>query len=236
MKYAFISSMNEEYYTKHGNVMLSSFSKFNDKYTMYLYNEDFSPVYNNIILKGWNLGIEYLNFQNAWPEKSSVSKFSKKGFSIIDAMYTIDCDYLIWIDADCEIKKTFDNNLLNEIANDDILSSHFSVWHLKNNEIYHSRETGFFVLNKKHSKFKKFREIYKKIYVNQEMENLRRFYDGDVYGETVNQLDDTYMNNLNTGKHKTPIPRSILKDYVSHFKGKGLKDKILNNIPKDDKC
>ena len=144
-------------------------------------------------------------------------------------MYNTECDYLIWIDADCKIKKKFDNNLLNEIANDNILSSHFSVWHLKNDKTYHSCETGFFVLNKKHPKFKKFREVYKNIYVNQEMENLRRFYDGDVYGETVNRLDGKHMNNLNTGKHKTPMPRSILKDYISHFKGKSLKDKIFSN-------
>ena len=225
--YAFISSMNENYFNKCGHVMLESFNRYNANYTLYLYNEDFTPNYDNVVLQGWNLGKNYEEFQKTWPSKSAVSKFSKKGFSIIDAMYNIDSDYLIWIDADCEIKKSFDNELLKEVTNDNILSSHFSVWHEKNNTTYHSCETGFFVLNKNHLKFKNFRSIYEKIYVNQETENLRRFYDGEVYGETVNRLKGKHMNNLNTGHHKTPMPRSILKDYVSHFKGKSLKEKVF---------
>ena len=227
-RYSFISSMNEKYYDKCGHTLLSTFSKFNPSQILYLYNEGFSPQYNNVHLQGWSLGKDYDQFQLTWPEKSPVSKFAKKGFSIIHAMNTIECDYLIWIDADCEIKKEFDQNFLDSVANKKILSSHFSVWHTKDNKSYHSCETGFFVLNKNHSRFNDFKNIYTQIYVNQEIENLRRFYDGEVYGETVNRLDGKWMNNLNTGKHKTPMPRSIIKDYISHYKGKSLKGKVFN--------
>ena len=226
--YKFISSMNQSYYNTCGHAMLESFSKFNTDHTLYLYNEDFSPQFDNVILQDWNLGQDYEKFQSTWPSKSAVSKFSKKGFSIIHAMYNLDCDYLIWIDADCVITKDFDQKFLNQIANKKTLSSHFSVWHNKNDKTYHSCETGFFVLNMKHSLFEKFRSTYRKIYVNQETDNLRRFYDGEVYGETVSRLDGDWMNNLNTGKHKTPMPRSIVKDYLTHFKGKSLKNKVFN--------
>ena len=228
MKYAFISSMNELYYNKCGHLMLESFSKINLDYKLHLYNENFSPQYNNVILQGWELGNEYNKFQSLWPSKSTVSKFSKKGFSIIHAMHNIECDYLIWIDADCKITKKFDQTLLDQVANENVLSSHFSVWHDKNGKRYHSCETGFFVLNTHHPLFEDFRNTYKNIYVNQESDNLRRFYDGEVYGETVSRLTGKWMNNLNTRNHKTPMPRSIVKDYLTHFKGKSLKNKVFN--------
>jgi len=84
------------------------------------------------------------------------------------------------------------------------------------------------VLNKKHPNFCQFKDTYTQIYINQEKDNMRRFYDGEVYGETVNRLNGGWMNNLNTGRHKTPMPRSIIKDYISHYKGKTLKEKVFN--------
>ena len=226
--YAFISSMNKNYFDKCGKLMLDSFNEYNPKHKLYLYNEDFSPNYDNVILQGWNLGKEYEEFQSCFSVKSSVYKFAKKGFSIIHAMNDVKCDYLIWIDADCEIKQNFNKKFLKSITNKNILSSHFSVWHNKNNRVYHSCETGFFVLNKNHYKFSEFKKIYSQIYINQEVELIRRLYDGEVYGETVRRLTGDWMNNLNPGRHKTPIPRSIIKDYISHYKGKSLKDSIFN--------
>ena len=40
------------------------------------------------------------------------------------------------------------------------------------------------------------------------------------------------MNNLNSGekKYKTPISKSVLKDYIEHYKGKGLKDSVFNSL------
>jgi hypothetical protein len=66
------------------------------------------------------------------------------------------------------------------------------------------------------------------MYVNDRNDNIRRFYDGEVYGETVRLLsqDGVQMLDLNPGNvHKTPIPRSILAPYISHNKA-GLKDTI----------
>jgi len=70
---------------------------------------------------------------------------------------------------------------------------------------------------------------YKDIYVNDRMKDLRRFYDGEVYGKTVELLENKghKMMNLNPGKHRTPIPRSVLAPYLNHFKA-GVKDRIDN--------
>ena len=226
MKYAFITSMNEKYYHKCGKNMLDSCSNFLKDFDLYLYNEDFVPPHD-IILMGWDLGADYDNFDQRWPKKSAVSKFAKKGFSIIHAMNNIECDFLIWLDADCVIEQKITEEFLDSLTSKKILSSHFSVYHTVDDKEYHSCETGFFILNKNHKKFEKFKEIYTSIYVNDDTKNLRRFYDGEVYGETVNRLDGPCMNNLNPGKHKTPMSRSVVKGYISHYKGKTLKDKIF---------
>jgi len=56
---------------------------------------------------------------------------------------------------------------------------------------------------------------------------LRRFYDGEVYGKTVDLMEARgyKMLNLNPADHKTPISRSVLSPYLSHYKA-GLKDAI----------
>ena len=221
MKYAMISSMDEKYYNYCGKTMLDSYIEYCSHIPMYLYNENFTPAHN-VNLQGWNLGIEYEKFQSRHKKRTAI--FGKKAFSIIHAMNNLDCDYLIWIDADAIFQKSLDDDVLDQVANDNTLSSHFSVFHEFEGNQYHSCETGFFVLNKKHKEFDNFKNTYTSIYVNDDNANLRRFYDGDVYGEVVNRLGNEYMYNLNIStKYKTPIKRSILKNYLEHYKGKGSK-------------
>jgi hypothetical protein len=209
--------------------MLDSYMINASKIPLYLYNEDFDidlPIHK----QGWNLGLDFENFMRRWSGKkyARVATFAKKGFSIIHAMETIDCDRLIWIDADCVFKKQIDYSILEKISEDDILSSHFSVYHNVDGKIFHSCETGFFILNKRHHMFEQFKNTYKEIYINDQTENLRRFYDGEIYGETVNRLNGPHMKNLNVGDWKTPMKRSVIGDYIEHYKGKSLKDSIFS--------
>jgi len=229
MSIAFITSMNEKYYHRCGKFMIESFEKHLSNYTLNLYNEDFTPNHQ-VNLIGWDLGDEYNKFVKRWPTNSSVTKFAKKGFSIIHAMNHIECKYLIWLDADTIIQRSFDTELIKEITNKKHLSTHLSVYHEHNNKVYHSCETGFFCLNKTHPNFLEFKKIYTQIYTTDDTNNLRRFYDGEVYGETVNRLDKKYMNNLNPSeKYKTPIKHSILHDYILHYKGKSTKHKAFSD-------
>jgi hypothetical protein len=229
MKFACVTSMNKTYFDRCGKYMLASYKEYANHIPLYLYNEDFTTDYTSN-LQGWNLGKDYEDFIQRWLLKSSVTKFAKKGFSIIHAMENIDCDRLIWIDADCILTKSLDIDLLKSITSKKTLSSHFSVYHMQDEKEYHSCETGFFILNKQHSKFEDFKNTYKSIYVKDDYKNLRRFYDGEVYGEAVNRLNGPWMNNLNISKkYKTPISKSILKDYIKHYKGKGLKESRFSN-------
>ncbi len=230
MKYAAFTSMNKNYYEHCGRSMLRSYKKnLSHLMPMYVYNEEnFAVKVKTVTELGWHESPEYKAFQ-ARHSNSHIKKFAKKGFSVIHAMENLDCDRLIWFDADTLIEDTIPQHLLDLISPDDVLSTHFSVWHNKDNREWHSCETGFFIVNKSHPAFGDFLRTYKDIYVNDRMKDLRRFYDGEVYGKTVELLENKghKMMNLNPGKHRTPIPRSVLAPYLNHFKA-GVKDRIDN--------
>lgn len=239
MKIAAVTSMNEDYYNLCGHVMIDSYIEhWADTIPLSVYNEDFvidSPGVTNM---GWRLGQEYENFCQRWdqPENRKVVTFAKKAYSIIDAMKNIDCDRLIWVDSDCIIKKQLSADVIDEIMPDSTLASYFGVWHKHEGREYFSCETGFFVLNKTHPAFDYFLTVYRDIYNNDDWGNLRRFYDGEVFGETVTRLSgmDIEMLNLspvdkkNKKKYKTPIKRSLLKDYIDHYKA-GSKKYMAND-------
>lgn len=229
-EFAFVTSLNEKYYNLCGKEMLERFEEHMGGYPLYLYNEDFEPDHN-VILQGWNLGDHYEDFVSRHNKKKDIHivRFSKKAFSIIHAMDNVKCKKLIWIDADCFVNKTIPLDLLQDLSPRKILSSHFNVWHTKNGVRYRSCETGFFILNKGHKQFTKFADKYKHIYYNDITDNLRRFYDGDVYGEVLNQLPDSIQKDLNPRSDvKSPISRSILKEYLCHYKSKGLKSRVFD--------
>lgn len=230
MKYLAFTSMDQKYYEHCGRAMLRSYKKhWSHLLPMYVYNEDdFTVKVKAVESLGWNLGEEYEKFQSRHSNER-VKTFAKKGFPIINAMehMSASAERLIWLDADVIVQAEIPQQLLDLVAPDDVLSSHFSVWHDKDGVTYHSCETGFFILNTRHSGFKDFCNTYKDIYHNDRTDGLRRFYDGEVYGKTVELMEAKghKMLNLNPGRHKTPISRSVLTPYITHFKA-GLKDNI----------
>lgn len=230
MNISYFTSMDRKYYNHCGKAMLQSFSVHQPKHQMHLYNEGgFIPGIERITPMGWDLGIEYNRFIKRHRNKRVVT-FAKKAFSVIHAMNNLNADRIVWLDADGVLTMHIHPQLIQLMCPEDTLSAHFKVRHVKNDKTYVSCETGFFILNKNHPGFNEFKETYTKIYVNDEAQNLRRFYDGEVYGETVQRLErrGAKMNDLNPGGHKTPISRSVLKPYFQHLKA-GLKDKYDND-------
>lgn len=234
MKVGCVTSMNRTYYDHCGKAMCYSFQKnwLCEDFELHVYNEDsFQIDIDGIITAGWNLGEEYEKFQQRH-KNSKVKKFAKKGFSIIHALEHMQKDYdrIVWLDADLMLKSPMSVDVIDMLCPDDTLSAHFGVIHKKEEKKYFSCETGFFILNCNHSDFNKFLDTYKSIYINDDIDNLRRFYDGEVYGEAVQRLNhNTKMKELNPNyKYKTPIGHSILNTYVSHLKA-GLKYNYDNN-------
>jgi hypothetical protein len=165
----------------------------------------------------------YFKFQQS-DYKHRVKTFAKKGYSIIHAMENSKCDILIWIDSDVLTHTLVSTEFLENICNDSNLVTFLGVWHEANEKKYFSCESSFFVLNKNHKNFLKFSNRYREYYDNRLTSNLRRFYDGEVLGATIKDLEHLGgMRDLNPTTSKTPMPRSILKDHFSHLKA-GLKD------------
>ena len=228
MNIIFITSMNQTYFDHCGELMLQSFNNKMKNHRLVLYNEDFSGKFGkNITLQYWPMDRNYDNFQERH-SNSKIKTFAKKGFSIIHALENIDADRIIWLDADCHLKSAINQQLLELISPDNVLSTHFGVKHAANDKTYFSCETGFFIVNTRHAMFKEFRKTYKNIYIKDDYKNLRRFYDGEVYGETVKLLENKGAKMLDLNPeliHKTPIPRSVLAPYITHYKA-GAKDNI----------
>lgn len=230
-RYNIITSMNKKYYEASGKAMMASWKRHGNSIgPLYVYNEQlFEPKIKGVKKAGWMLGPDFVKFQRRH-KNNKILTFSKKAFSVIHAMENmVEYDRLIWIDADAVFTADFPRLLIELISPEDVLSTHFSVWHEKNGKEYHSCETGFFILNRRHAGFKDFCNLYKDIYCNDRDEefDLRRFYDGEVYGKCVEIMENKghKMFNLNTGRHKTPISRSLIAPYISHFKA-GLKDRV----------
>lgn len=238
IKYACITSMNQEYYDKCGRACIESFRHFwPDDVTLYVYNEDMHKPKKR-------KGVEYIDWSELGPDyvsfverskNSKIIQFSKKAFPIIHALENIKCDRLIWIDADVSTKAPVHPQLLEVISPNDVLSSHFGVRHEWPSDsdpgrMSFSCETGFFIINKNNSFAERMAARYREYYISDLGYSLRRFYDGEVYGAVVGEMEvlGAKMLEMNPNqKHKTPIPRSMLAPYIQHFKA-GVKDSLTN--------
>lgn len=232
--FAVVTSMNQVYYEKCGRACIESFgAHWPQSIPLYVYNEDMlEPPKNKWThyLPWSSMPSQYHNFTSRGPGHRTL-QFGKKAFSIIHAMDHVDCDRLIWLDADVVTTMGVNTQLLDMITPDTVLSTHYGVKHSWPSDgdpdrVSFSCETGFLILNRRHAQFKAFRDRYLEYYDQDLGYDLRRFYDGEVYGAVVAELEaqGAEMLELNPGqKHKTPIPRSVMAPYIMHYKA-GAKD------------
>lgn len=239
-KYICITTMDQKYYDHCGLACIESFSsKWPKEVDMFVYNENIKklPKLKRVFFNDWkNLGDEYNKFiERHSEEKSHVTKFAKKAYSIIHALKNADAEKVIWLDADTFTTFDVSIDFLDLIAPDDVLSTHFGVEHDWPSETNPNRksfscETGFFIVNKKHPMFREFIDRYEQYYNEDLSDNIRRFYDGEVYGAVIAEMikKGALVKDLNRDHSiKTPIPRSVLAPYITHFKA-GRKDSVNN--------
>jgi hypothetical protein len=229
MKISVITSFNQSYYDQIGKYSVASFLKFWPKdINLICYVENFNIENNDRIIQipFEDLSPEYHKFQKS-EFKNRVKIFSKKAYSIIHAMENIECNFLIWMDADVLTKTEIDNSFLKKICDNTYLCTYMGVEHEHEGKIYFSVESSFFITNKKDKNFDKFSNRYREYYDKKIVKDLRRFYDGEVLGATIKDLKDkNNMNDINLDSgFKSPMPRTILGEKLIHFKA-GLKDKL----------
>jgi len=226
-KISVITSFNRTYYDLIGKFAVASFVKYWPKeIKLICYVEDIKIENHKRItqIPFTELPASYFEFQNS-DYKNRVKTFAKKGYSIIHAMEKVDCDKLIWIDSDVLTTNKVPYNFIDDLCSDQDLAAFMGVWHEEDNKKYFSCESSFFVLNKNHLHFSDFSKRYREYYDNKITDNLRRFYDGEVLGATIQDL--THLGNMvdlnPSTAYKTPMPRSVLNNYFVHYKA-GLKD------------
>lgn len=233
-----ITSFDEKYFNHTGKIFLETWLKYwRENFHLVIYTEDFSlpknKRYSQVAFD--NLHEDYFAFQKE-KHKVATLRFAKKAYSVIHAMEHIDTDILIWLDADTVTKDYVSEDFFEEIIANSHLSAHLGVMHnMKKHDntspMKYSCETGFFALNKKHFLFDKFCELYKNRYLQRNFSDLRRPYDGDVYGAVVEEIAKTHsnvMNDINPDKHRTPFDKCILKEKLAHFKHRA------KHTPEDD--
>lgn len=230
MKFDVITSFDKRYYDNIGKDCVNSWLKYwPTNMTLTCYVEEFTlPEQDRIKqIEFSQLPPEYFEFQKS-NERGRVKLFAKKAYSIIHAMHNTDADRIIWVDADVITEKEIPISILEQLCKSDQLATYMQVYHEVDDTVFVSAETGFFILNTKHKHFLKFRDRYTEYYNSHIKENLRRFYDGEVFGAVVTELEkECQMNNLCKDfekKYKSPLRHTVLGEYIIHHKSKHSKD------------
>lgn len=226
-----ITSFNEKYYDLIGRDSVKTWLEYwPQELKLTCFVEEFNlPEHDRLIqIPFSDFDQDYHRIQNA-KIGSQARKFAKKAWSFIHAMEHVDADRIVWLDADVLTIKTLPIELLHQILPDNALSTHMGVtYDTKKNGTpgrWFVPETGFFAINKTHPKFSKFLKGYKSRYVNLDESGLRRFYDNDVYGFVFEQLGAKGVDLCSDleKKYKTPMSRTILGEYLEHYKAKHSK-------------
>jgi len=234
-----ITSFNKKYYDLIGKESVDSWLKYwPSDMILTCYVEEFTLPENPRLkqIPFDQLSPSYVEFQKS-SENDRVKLFAKKAYSVIHAMENSTADRIIWMDADVISEQQLSLNFLESLCPDNTLTTFMGVWHHKirgeiSSELMFSAETGFFILNTRHPLFKDFANRYREYYDNHITTNLRRFYDGEVFGAVTKEFKDkAIMNDLCSAfpkPYKTPIRHTILGKFLAHYKSKGLKDSLFS--------
>jgi hypothetical protein len=228
-----ITSFDKRYYDLIGQDCVSSFLKFWDpQFSLTCYTEGFTLDPHERIKQidfDQEVDAEYAQLQADTNYGVQVKKFSKKAFSVIHAMYHSTADWILWLDADVVTTQSVPAYLIVDCMRDEDLSMYMGVTYTTdksgNPGSWLVPETGVFAVNTRHAKFETFRNEYRRRYVDRDHADLRRFYDNDVFGAALN-LADAPVYDLCAGfakPYKTPLPHTVLGDYLTHYKAKHSK-------------
>lgn len=235
MKIEVITSFNQAYYDTIGYRAVETWLDYwPGELTLTCYVENFSlpeqPRIKQIPFS--ELGFEYWLFMRN-TERDRVKIFAKKAYSIIHAFEHSDADRIVWLDADVLTEREIPIKVLKSLCLDDTLATFMGVTH---DDQWFSAETGIFIVNTTHPKFKEFAARYREYYDRRIKDNIRRFYDGEVFGAVVKEFEgQAKFNDLCIGlekNYKTPLKHTILGPYLHHYKAKHSKDEFAKQDTK----
>ena len=227
-----ITSFNQKYYDLIGKDSTESFLKYWPEHLkLTCYVEEFClPEHERIEQIDFSkLDPDYEKFQLEPDLNQSQKKFAKKAYSFMHALKHSTADWIFWMDADVVTQAPVPVSVLEDILDPKCLSMYMGVTYTSdksgNPGNWLVPETGIFAVNTRHRKFKKFRKEYCRRYHERDYADLRRFYDNDVFGAALN-VCDTKVVDLCEGflkPYKTPLPHTVMGQYLIHFKAKHSK-------------
>ena len=231
-----VTSMNKPYYDHIGKLMIESWSKFwPDDCELIVYQEGFEiEDFDRVNGVSWedHCYQDWLNFIHR-AENPESKRFAKKGYTMISAMKNIECDLLIWCDADTLTYQKFPKEKILSILPDNKLIAFFDTYYQHNkpyieeeyinpNRTNSAIESGFVVINKKHKYFNNYLNEYKKLYnTPTPLPEVGPWFDGNVCGAAAanfrHHVED--LSKLRTtDKSQTPINKSWISKYCYHAK------------------
>ena len=245
-----ITSMNKGYYDAIGKLMIASWSKYWSKdIELIVYQEGFEiENFDRVTGVSWEDHCE-----QDWKEyntkvKGPATRFAKKGFTMISGMKHIDCDWLIWLDADLLSQKEFPRYKLESLLPKEKLIAFFDTFYqmkpkytreeyLDKSRVLTAAESGFVIMNKKHKKFNEYAEEYERLYkLPSKPTHLGDWYDGNVCAAAATNLRE-YVEDLSllrtTDKSQTPINRSWIREYCYHAKAKQKRGLDIEKLTKE---
>lgn len=234
-----VTSQNLDYYNMIGKDCIKSFLQHWPKdISIELWAENFSPdiTDHRLIVKDWNKINPRFNDFVALIESTtdnskvlSRKKFWMKAHVIISALEEFNNDLFIWLDSDVITNNNIPLEYLENLCPSDVLSMVIPAGgKAKDKEI----ESGFFILNNKHSDFLEFLKFYKEAHTTLKILDMNRYLETSVFWEGLKFLENknnTKNNYLKIEKDiRVPFMYTELANYMRHWVCPDNKERYIN--------
>ena len=221
--YQIITGMSKKYYDHIGQDMIKSWLEYwPTNLILTVYSEDDLRIDHPRIqiVSLSTMDQTYHDFQNHTSKKfNERSKtFAKKAWPIMENLKN-DQGKLIWLDADVITESEITLSWLDSLLAKNEFSCHLGV---PQNE-YYSVETGFFIINLENKFRNMFLEKYKTIYYTRDFSNMKKPFDGDVFGRIITEMrpiDNFKFNDLSPSLDSFSPFNRIFKGKMKHYKAK----------------
>jgi len=214
-KICWVTSFTEKYYNYVGKISLPTWTHLKeDKFFLCEVDPNKIPNYATKI----DIRQDLINFnpdlqKDTERRSKKAYKFFKKAFSIWYALerFSLDYDYVIWLDTDALIQKPID--LENVLPNADQIFSTIIRG-------THGCDSGFIAFNTKHQNFSTFPTEYINYYLEGRIWSMHNPWDAYIL-EDFSKREN--IKNLYIGKKDNAscgFENTLLREYVNHYWGK----------------
>jgi|13_taG_2_1085334.scaffolds.fasta_scaffold12675_3 hypothetical protein len=223
-----ITTFAQDHINLYGKRFVDTFKRY-CRYPLYIFAEDFSSdqFYGHTVYDYYKHIPEQLTFKNnilnLFPsldtkEQNRLRKalrWSYKGFAIWYALKNIDTKYIVWIDADVETLSKIPSSLISSLCEDKLLMCY--PQRMKGS--LHV-ESGFVIFNKQHPEIDLVIQHYENGYLNQQVLELSKPWDGFWLGKFIEQSNNCCL-------ERTPFKN--IESFFKHYVGKEkFQDTSLN--------